>query len=140
MDYLNEQIKQLRKEHFQFGVKILSMEMLLKNIKLEMKPSTEKVILFLSDVHNETKIDFIKKTNKPNNVTVRNILMFLLYKRFNGVLTLKEIGKFVGGKDHSTVLHSISKAETMISIKDSYYIISLDIIKPIFNKYFSNDN
>lgn len=140
MDYLNEQIKQLRKEHFQFGVKILSMEMLLKNIKLEMKPSTEKVILFLNDVHNETKIDFIKKTNKPNNVTVRNILMFLLYKRFNGVLTLKEIGKFVGGKDHSTVLHSISKAETMISIKDSYYIISLDIIKPIFNKYFSNDN
>ena len=140
MNYLDNLIKQYKKEYFELGLKLRSLEMTMRNINLEKKPESEKIIYFLDEVYNETKVNFMSKNRKQNNVIVRNIVMYLLHNTFKNIVSLKEIGNFVGGKDHSTVIHSISKTQDMIDIKDDRYINDFFIIKPIFEKHFGNAN
>lgn len=140
MNYLDNLIKQYKKEYFELGLKLRSLEMTMRNINLEKKPESEKIIYFLDEVYNEKKVNFMSKNRKQNNVIVRNIVMYLLHNTFKNIVSLKEIGNFVGGKDHSTVIHSISKTQDMIDIKDDRYINDLIIIKPIFKKHFGNAN
>ena len=140
MNYLDNLIKQYKKEYFELGLKLRSLEMTMRNINLEKKPESEKIIYFLDEVYNEKKVNFMSKNRKQNNVIVRNIVMYLLHNTFKNIVSLKEIGNFVGGKDHSTVIHSISKTQDMIDIKDDRYINDLIIIKPIFQKHFENAN
>ena len=52
-----------------------------------------------------------KKRNK-NIVLARQISMFILKKETN--LSYPEIGQFLGGKDHSTVIHSVKKITSKI--------------------------
>ena len=140
MNYLDNLIKQYKKEYFELGLKLRSLEMTMRNINLEKKPESEKIIYFLDEVYNEKKVNFMSKNRKQNNVIVRNIVMYLLHNTFKNIVSLKEIGNFVGGKDHSTVIHSISKTQDMIDIKDDRYINDLIIIEPIFKKHFGNAN
>lgn len=55
-------------------------------------------------------------SRKANLVYARQILMFLLRHELN--LPLEEIGKLVGGRDHSTVIHGISKIDNLIKNLD----------------------
>lgn len=140
MNYLDNRIKQYKKEYFELGLKLRSLEMTMRNINLEKKPESEKIIYFLDEVYNEKKVNFMSKNRKQNNVIVRNIVMYLLHNTFKNIVSLKEIGNFVGGKDHSTILHAVKVARDLRSNGDSLYETYNDIIEPIFNNHFLNLN
>mgnify|MGYP001617334587 CR=1 FL=1 len=65
--------------------------------------------------------DLLGPRRKYNLMFPRQVLMYVLRKQLN--LTLSEIGNVCGGRDHSTVVHSIDKIERLIveggSLKDS---------------------
>jgi chromosomal replication initiator protein len=42
----------------------------------------------------------------------RQVLMYLLKRHTE--MSLQEIGSFLGGRDHSTALHSINKIENLV--------------------------
>ena len=52
---------------------------------------------------NYTREDVLSKSRVRDIVEIRQCAMFILVS--NGVGTLKSIGRFFGGRDHSTVIH-----------------------------------
>ena len=66
MNYLDNRIKQYKKEYFELGLKLRSLEMTMRNINLEKKPESEKIIYFLDEVYNETKVNFMSKIKKKS--------------------------------------------------------------------------
>lgn len=54
------------------------------------------------------------KSRKRNIVTARQMCMYFL--RTNLSLTLNEIGRITGGRDHTTVIHSINLIKSQLSI------------------------
>lgn len=60
----------------------------------------------------ELKIEDITGiTRKPEYVQARQVAMYLARNKL--ALSFQEIGKFFGGKDHSTVMHSIKKIQQL---------------------------
>ena len=59
--------------------------------------------------------DLIGSSRRSNIVLARQILIYLLRKDFG--LPLVRIGILVGGRDHSTIIHSIQKMERMVETK-----------------------
>ena len=49
---------------------------------------------------------------------MRNIIIYLARKLTS--MSLKEIGGYFGGRDHSTVKHSLSKLDRRIMVDDQY--------------------
>jgi chromosomal replication initiator protein len=55
-------------------------------------------------------VDLLQSKKRTKNFTVpRQVAMYLIKEMFD--LSLVEIGKLFGGRDHSTVIHSIAKVE-----------------------------
>jgi chromosomal replication initiation ATPase DnaA len=72
----------------------------------------ERIMEIVSIYYNETKED-IRGTKRPRNlVDARH--MFCYLSKQNTSSTLKEIGAYIGGKDHSTVLHAIDKITDLL--------------------------
>lgn len=46
MNYLDNLIKQYKKEYFELGLKLRSLEMTMRNINLEKKPESKKLSIF----------------------------------------------------------------------------------------------
>lgn len=59
--------------------------------------------------------DLRGSSRKARTVYVRQLLMYMLRKELD--LPLVAIGDVLGGRDHSTVIHSVCKMETEISLK-----------------------
>ena len=59
--------------------------------------------------------DLIGSSRRSNIVLARQILIYLLRKDFG--LPLVRIGILVGGRDHSTIIHSIEKMERIVETK-----------------------
>jgi len=81
-------------------------------IKVENKdPSPEEIQKIVSKYFNIKVSDL--KGKKKNNAVVfpRQIAMYLIRKKTS--FSFPEIGDFFGGKDHSTVIHSIKKIEAL---------------------------
>ena len=92
----------------------------LRNI---IKPKEELISIDLvqkvvSNVFNIKISDLKVKRKYKNYVVPRQIAMYLSRKFTNA--SLLEIGEKFGGKDHSTVLHSIKKVEEKISKENSF--------------------
>ena len=80
------------------------------------KEATPEDIVKLVCKYCNTKVADIKSKRKNNSVLIpRQIAMYSIRKVTN--LSYPEIGRFFGGKDHSTVIHSIKKIESLL-IKD----------------------
>jgi len=89
---------------------------------------------FVKSISREVSIDFIQKTvceyfNVPVDllkdktrkravVQARQLSMFLA-KQFTNQ-SLKSIGKFFGGRDHSTVIHSCQAVQNLIETDDEF--------------------
>lgn len=81
-------------------------------IKVENKePTPEEIQKIVSKYFNIRVSDL--KGKKKNNAVVfpRQIAMYLIRKKTS--FSFPEIGDFFGGKDHSTVIHSIKKIEAL---------------------------
>ena len=62
--------------------------------------------------------DITGKSRKKELVALRQLVMFLAHKYTS--LSLSQIGRDMGGRDHSTVLHSCDKAEHRLKTDKAY--------------------
>lgn len=88
-------------------------------------------------VCDQLKVDrelLLTKTRKSHIVQARQLATYFT-RKFVKSLSLKNIGEYFGGKDHSTVLHSCKVVENMIqtdpSFKDTANLIEKKILKTI---------
>jgi chromosomal replication initiator protein len=80
-------------------------------VKKEVTP--EDIMKAVCKIFNTRSSDL--KTKRKNSAVVlpRQVAMYAMRKLTP--LSFPEIGQFFGGKDHSTVIHSIKKIETLIT-------------------------
>lgn len=81
--------------------------------------------------------DISKKSRKREYVIARKIFCFIMKSYTN--LTLKEIGRQVGGIDHSTVIHNIGAFKDEYSIGYYNNLVNRIIEEAIDQKLLNND-
>ena len=73
------------------------------------KATPQTIIEAVCSYFNVKPSDLSSPSRKSNLVFARQILMYLLRKELQ--LPLSAIGQFVGGRDHSTIIHGVEKVE-----------------------------
>ena len=85
-------------------------------IKNSVKPkkliSVKEVVKIISDFYNLEDGVVIKKTRKKEVVKPRQVIMYILREDFN--ISYPSIGEKLGGRDHTTVMHSCEKIKNDI--------------------------
>lgn len=71
--------------------------------------SVKEVVKVISDYYNIQEGDIYEKTRKKEVLKPRQIAMFILREDFN--ISFPTIGQKLGGRDHTTVMHSCEKVE-----------------------------
>ena len=85
-------------------------------------------------VKNHFKIQSIKiRSRKKEIVYARHIFSYLSYMYSSKPLSI--IGKFLNGKDHSTVINSRKKIMQWLSVKDERLLADIYEIRKILSKY-----
>lgn len=77
------------------------------NIKPKKNISIPEVVKIVSDFYNIDEQSIYEKTRRKEIVKARQMVMFILREDFNVSYPL--IGQKLGGKDHTTVIHSCTK-------------------------------
>ncbi len=91
--------------------------------------SIKQVIAKVCDYYNMEKDVVYKKTRRREVVRPRQIIMYLLREDFN--VSYTSIGTELGGRDHTTVIHSCDKIKKDLE-KDLYLIKELGDIRSLF--------
>ena len=71
--------------------------------------SVKEVVKVISDFYNIQEGDIYEKTRKKEVLKPRQIAMFILREDFN--ISFPTIGQKLGGRDHTTVMHSCEKVQ-----------------------------
>ncbi len=91
------------------------------------RPTPERVRLRVAEAWGTTP-DALQSKKRTKDLTIpRQVAMFLIKELFD--LPLVEIGKLFGGRDHSTVIHSIAKVEE--DLKDPAFRARVDAIREV---------
>ena len=94
-------------------------QQVLKDLVREEQPVNQNQILTMVANHFGVAVrDLASPVRTHQLVLARQVAMYLLRTRLN--LSLKEIGHLFGGKDHSTVLHAITKVQALIARDPSF--------------------
>lgn len=96
------------------------------NQKHSENTSLEK-ILRLTAKHFDTSINEIKSKKRNKEIAEIRQMVFYLMKKLS-TSSLQIIGNFVGGRDHSTVIHAINKVDVLIK-QDTEFAQKLKIIE-----------
>mgnify|MGYP003413271631 CR=1 FL=1 len=100
-----------------------------KRILIKNKPlSNDALFKAIFKALNVTKEQIQSKTRKSEIVTARYIFIGL-QKELGQYLPLKEIGKLVGGRDHSTVIYAIDTFNDMVETKNIAFNIALNKVR-----------
>lgn len=95
---------QLKNRHLTLG----EIKPLIKNTAKPKKLlSVKEVIKIISDFYNIKEDDIYEKTRKKEVLKPRQVAMFILREDFN--ISFPTIGQKLGGRDHTTVMHSCEK-------------------------------
>jgi chromosomal replication initiator protein len=87
---------------------IQEVKMLIKNnIKPKKNVSVDEIIDTIAHFYNLDKELIYEKTRRKEIVRARQVAMFLLREDFN--ISFPLIGRKMGGRDHTTVIHSCEK-------------------------------
>ncbi len=87
---------------------LLEIKNLIKNnTKQKKNISTKEVIKLISDFYNISEESVFNKTRKKEVVKPRQVIMYILREDFN--ISFPSIGDKLGGRDHTTVIHSCDK-------------------------------
>ena len=81
--------------------------------------SVEDVVRVVSDFYNVEREQIYKKTRRKEIVKPRQIIMYILREDFN--ISYPTIGQKMGGRDHTTVIHSCEKIRN--NIKDNNVLL-----------------
>lgn len=89
---------------------LLEIKNLIKNnTKPKKNISVKEVIKLVSDFYNVQEDSVYDKTRKKEVVKPRQVIMYILREDFN--VSFPSIGEKMGGRDHTTVIHSCEKVK-----------------------------
>ncbi|MEK7463738.1 MAG: chromosomal replication initiator protein DnaA [Patescibacteria group bacterium] len=89
---------------------LLEIKNLIKNnTKPKKNISIKEVIKLVSDFYNISEDSVYDKTRKKEVVKPRQVIMYILREDFN--VSFPSIGEKMGGRDHTTVIHSCEKVK-----------------------------
>ncbi len=88
----------------------------------------------IADIKTMYGVDLTLNIRHSDVVAYRSCLMYILTE--NCEISLAEIGRLLGRKDHSTVIHARDKVADFLSINDEYYTIVYSNVLEIFNSKF----
>ncbi len=109
---------------------INEVKQLLKNtIKPKKQISLEEIIKSIADFYNIKPELLYDKTRRKEIVHARQMAMYILREEFN--ISFPLIGQKLGGKDHTTVIHSCEKIKQDL-LKNPATVEELDKIKILF--------
>lgn len=89
----------------------------------------EKIIEEVGRTHSVSPVDIRGKTRKQNIAEARKMAMYIVRQVCE--LSMEEIGKEFGDRDHSTVVYTISSVEAKMAENPAYRANIEDIIKNI---------
>ncbi|MCI5108668.1 MAG: chromosomal replication initiator protein DnaA [Candidatus Pacebacteria bacterium] len=76
----------------------------------------QEVVKIVSDYYSISEETIYEKTRRKEVIKPRQIIMYLLRKDFN--ISYPSIGQKMGGRDHTTVIHSCEKIENAVGKDD----------------------
>ncbi|MFA6524465.1 MAG: chromosomal replication initiator protein DnaA [Candidatus Paceibacterota bacterium] len=103
--------------------------LLKNNIKPKKNVAIKDVVKIVSDHYGLEESSIYEKTRRKEIVKARQIVMYLLREDFNVSYPL--IGQKLGGKDHTTVIHSYLKIKTDLK-NDPQLLQELEQIRVMF--------
>ncbi|OHA90948.1 MAG: hypothetical protein A2832_02305 [Candidatus Zambryskibacteria bacterium RIFCSPHIGHO2_01_FULL_44_22b] len=102
--------------HTQLRNKEMSISDIKNYIKNNIKPkkivAVKDVVRIVSDFYNIKEESIYEKTRHKEVIKPRQVIMYLLREDFN--ISYPAIGQKLGGRDHTTVIHSCEKIKTDI--------------------------
>jgi chromosomal replication initiator protein len=109
---------------------LLETKNLLKNsIKQKKTASVKEVVKTIADFYSIEEESVYEKTRRKEIVKVRQVVMYILREDFNVSYPL--IGQKLGGKDHTTVIHSCLKVKNDLKT-DMLLTQEIDQIRALF--------
>jgi chromosomal replication initiator protein len=100
------------------GVSLNDVRSLIKhNVKPSRGISIEEVVRRISQYYEVPEKSIYEKTRKKEVVKPRQIIMYVLREEFNA--SYPSIGEKLGGRDHTTVIHSCEKIKEEIKTNTS---------------------
>jgi chromosomal replication initiator protein len=103
--------------------------LLKNNMKPKKNMAIKDVVKIVSDYYKLEEASVYEKTRKKEIVKARQVVMYLLREDFNVSYPL--IGQKLGGKDHTTVIHSCLKIKTDLK-SDPQLLQELEQIRIMF--------
>jgi chromosomal replication initiator protein len=82
------------------------------NVKPKKNVAVKDVVKIISDFYNVKEESIYEKTRHKEVIKPRQIIMYILREDFN--ISYPSIGQKLGGRDHTTVIHSCEKVKTDI--------------------------
>ncbi len=111
-------------------VSLSEVKSLIKNsIKPKKMVSIDTVVKIVSDYYNLDERVIYEKTRRKEIVRARQIIMFMLREDFNE--SYPAIGAKLGGKDHTTVIHSYEKVKRDLAT-DAHLMKEIEDIRILF--------
>ena len=95
-------------------------------------PSAEVITEYICKYYNMEPSVLYSQSRSRDVVNARNIAMYLIRRMTN--LSLVDIGKAFGGRDHSTVLHSLDKVEKQMRSDPAFAEVVKEITTNINSK------
>ncbi|MDP3958068.1 MAG: chromosomal replication initiator protein DnaA [bacterium] len=99
------------------------------NIKPKKNASVKEVVKMIADFYNIDEKMIYEKTRRKEVVKPRQVAMYILREEFN--ISFPSIGEKLGGRDHTTVIHSCDKIRNDIKVNNSL-LQELEEIRSMF--------
>lgn len=99
------------------------------NIKPKKNVSIKEIVKIVSDFYNIDESSVYEKTRRKEIVKARQLVMYILREDFNVSYPL--IGQKLGGKDHTTVIHSCLKIKRELKT-DASLVQDLEQVRVMF--------
>lgn len=91
--------------------------------------SIKELIAYVSDFYSVDEDSIYDKTRRKEVVKARQVIMYLLREELN--ISFPMIGQKLGGKDHTTVIHSCMKIKKDLK-NDNTLVDEIERIKSVF--------
>ena len=113
-------IEVLGQELTMFSQSLMASEKINKTLT---KNEVFDLILNVVANHYNMKRDYVlSNSRKEERVLARHLIMYYIVEIYDNdacEFTLKEVGNFMGGRDHSTVIHGVARVKDDISVSRS---------------------
>ena len=103
--------------------------LLKNNIKPKKNISIDDIVSIVSDFYNIETSSIYDRTRRKEIVKARQVIMYILREDFN--ISFPHIGQKLGGKDHTTVIHSCTKIKNDLS-KDPELVDEVERLRLLF--------